>query len=126
MISCWTPARSRLPSARVSPKLAKSVRSSGLAICRTSVLCSSPSAPRLTSLTVQARRLYLNGKTGLKIPPSGLVPPTSRQCQHIPRILLDEDVPAGLRHLVPDHEVRTVPAMGWAGMANGQLLAAAE
>src|SRR3954449_6300942 len=48
------PARSRLPSARVSPKLAKSVRSPGLAICRTSVLCSSPSAPRLTSLTIQA------------------------------------------------------------------------
>src|SRR4051812_28016966 len=54
MNSCWTPARSRLPSARVSPKLAKSVRSSGLAICRTSVLCSAPSAPRLTSLTIQA------------------------------------------------------------------------
>ena len=44
----------------------------------------------------------------------------------MPRILLDEDVPAGLRHLVPGHDVRTVPDMGWAGMANGQLLAAAE
>ena len=53
-ISCWTPARSCLPSARVRPRVARSVRSSGRAIRMTSVLRSSPSAPMLTSFTIQA------------------------------------------------------------------------
>ena len=44
----------------------------------------------------------------------------------MPRILLDEDVPTGLRHLVPGHDVRTVPDIEWAGMANGRRLVAAE
>lgn len=42
------------------------------------------------------------------------------------RLLLDECVPKRLRRELPDHEVRTVPEMGWAGKENGELLGAAE
>lgn len=42
------------------------------------------------------------------------------------RVLLDENVPEGLRVLLPGFAVATVPEMGWAGLANGRLLAAAE
>jgi predicted nuclease of predicted toxin-antitoxin system len=42
------------------------------------------------------------------------------------RLLLDECVPKGLRRDLPNHEVRTVPEMGWAGKQNGELLALAE
>jgi len=44
------------------------------------------------------------------------------------RLLLDESVPARLRHHLPSHSVRTVVEMGWLGVKNGQLLtlAAAE
>jgi hypothetical protein len=38
------------------------------------------------------------------------------------RMLLDECVPRGLTHELGDHEVRTVPEMGWGGMKNGALL----
>lgn len=38
------------------------------------------------------------------------------------RILLDECVPRPLRRELPDHEVRTVVEMGWAGKRNGELL----
>ena len=38
------------------------------------------------------------------------------------RILLDECVPRRLKHEFVDHEVRTVPEMGWARMKNGALL----
>ena len=38
------------------------------------------------------------------------------------RILLDECVPQPLRRELPDHEVRTVVEMGWAGKRNGELL----
>ena len=38
------------------------------------------------------------------------------------RILLDEYVPRRLKHEFGDHEVRTVPEMGWAGTKNGALL----
>ena len=38
------------------------------------------------------------------------------------RILLDECVPRPLRRELPDHEVRTVVEMGWAGIRNGALL----
>jgi hypothetical protein len=34
------------------------------------------------------------------------------------RILLDESTPAGLRRLLGDLEVKTVPEMGWAGISN--------
>jgi hypothetical protein len=37
-------------------------------------------------------------------------------------ILLDECVPRRLKPELGDHEVRTVPEMGWAGMKNGALL----
>src|SRR5438046_1504532 len=38
------------------------------------------------------------------------------------RILLDECVPRRLRREFPDHEVHTVPEMGWSGKKNGELL----
>ena len=42
------------------------------------------------------------------------------------RILLDECVPRRFRRELSGHEVRTVPEMGWASLANGALLAAAS
>lgn len=42
------------------------------------------------------------------------------------RILLDECVPRRFRRELPEHEVRTVPEMGWASFQNGALLAAAS
>ena len=42
------------------------------------------------------------------------------------RILLDECVPRRFRRELPEHEVRTVPEMGWASFENGVLLAAAS
>jgi predicted nuclease of predicted toxin-antitoxin system len=42
------------------------------------------------------------------------------------RVLLDENLPQKLRHLLPDHTVETSAYQGWAGMSNGRLLAAAE
>lgn len=42
------------------------------------------------------------------------------------RILLDECVPRRFRQQLPEHEVRTVPEMGWASFTNGDLLAAAS
>jgi hypothetical protein len=38
------------------------------------------------------------------------------------RLLLDECVPRRLRRELADHEVRTVPEMGWAAKENGELL----
>ena len=42
------------------------------------------------------------------------------------RILLDENIPRGLRRILPGHDVRTASEMGWASIANGQLLDEAE
>ena len=42
------------------------------------------------------------------------------------RILLDENVPLGLRRLLRSHEVWHVRDTGWAGLSNGALIAAAE
>ena len=42
------------------------------------------------------------------------------------RILLDECIPRRFRQALPEHEVRTVPEMGWASFENGVLLAAAS
>ena len=39
------------------------------------------------------------------------------------RVLLDECVPRPLRREFPDHDVRTIREMGWAGKKNGDLLA---
>lgn len=41
-------------------------------------------------------------------------------------ILLDENLPRALKRLLPEHEVKTVQDMGWAGYTNGLLLARAE
>ena len=38
------------------------------------------------------------------------------------RLLLDESLPRPLVRLLPQHEVRTVAAMGWTGSRNGELL----
>lgn len=42
------------------------------------------------------------------------------------RILLDECVPRRFRQELPEHEVRTVPEMGWASFKNGDLLSVAS
>ena len=42
------------------------------------------------------------------------------------RILLDENVPLGLRRLLKNHEVWHVRDTSWAGLSNGALIAAAE
>ena len=42
------------------------------------------------------------------------------------RILLDECLDRRLRKEFPDHSVKTVPDMGWAGLKNGVLLGQAE
>lgn len=38
------------------------------------------------------------------------------------RLLLDECVPKKLKHELSEHEVFTVPEMGWVGVKNGALL----
>jgi len=42
------------------------------------------------------------------------------------RILLDECLPRKLKRELPDHDVSTVPEMGWASIQNGALLALME
>ena len=42
------------------------------------------------------------------------------------RILLDENIPIGLKSLLAAFDVRTADEMGWAGIPNGRLLDAAE
>lgn len=42
------------------------------------------------------------------------------------RILLDECVPRRFRLQLQDHDVRTVPEMGWASHRNGVLLSSAS
>jgi predicted nuclease of predicted toxin-antitoxin system len=41
------------------------------------------------------------------------------------RILLDENLDWRLRRDLPGHEAESVPLIGWAGIANGELLAKA-
>ena len=41
------------------------------------------------------------------------------------RLLLDESVPVRLRRALPAHGVKTAVEMGWGGVKNGALLAAA-
>jgi hypothetical protein len=42
------------------------------------------------------------------------------------RILLDENIPAALRHLIVGHKVIPAHDIGWAGISNGALIIAAE
>jgi hypothetical protein len=42
------------------------------------------------------------------------------------RILLDENLPTALSHLIVGHHVTAAFEMGWAGISNGDLIAAAE
>ena len=41
------------------------------------------------------------------------------------KLLLDENLPHDLRHLITGHQVCTVSHMGWSGVRNGELLARA-
>lgn len=41
-------------------------------------------------------------------------------------VLLDECLPRKLKYELPEHNVSTVPEMGWAGTRNGELLRLAE
>jgi hypothetical protein len=41
------------------------------------------------------------------------------------RVLLDHNVPRGMRRLLPGHDVRTTREMGWERLRNGLLLASA-
>jgi hypothetical protein len=41
-------------------------------------------------------------------------------------VLLDEMLPRLLARELPDHRVTTVPAQGWTGIVNGELLKRAE
>jgi hypothetical protein len=38
------------------------------------------------------------------------------------RVLLDENLPVGLAHLLVGHDAATVAGLGWAGVTNGELL----
>jgi predicted nuclease of predicted toxin-antitoxin system len=42
------------------------------------------------------------------------------------RILLDQDIPIGVRRILSAHDVRSAFQMGWAQLNNGDLLDAAE
>lgn len=42
------------------------------------------------------------------------------------RVLLDENMPLGLRTLLRKHEVSHVIQLGWDGIENGELIAVAE
>lgn len=42
------------------------------------------------------------------------------------RILLDQNVPRGVRQILAGHDVRTAYRAGWSALSNGDLLAAAE
>ncbi len=42
------------------------------------------------------------------------------------RILLDENLNWRLERLLPGHDVKSVPRIGWAGLKNGKLLARAQ
>ncbi len=42
------------------------------------------------------------------------------------RILLEHNTPAPLRYALQGHQVETAYERGWAGLTNGELLAAAE
>lgn len=50
--------------------------------------------------------------------------PTQRSS--VPRILLDQNAPYGLRNSLPGYEVKTAYEMGWADLSNGDLLREAE
>ncbi len=42
------------------------------------------------------------------------------------KLLLDECIDRRLSGDLPEHEIKTVPQMGWAGIKNGELLTLAE
>jgi hypothetical protein len=41
-------------------------------------------------------------------------------------VLLDQNVPIGVRRVLASHDVRTAYRMGWADLSNGELMDAAE
>ena len=42
------------------------------------------------------------------------------------RVLLDKNVPHGVRHFIDQHQVETVEDRGWERISNGELIQAAE
>ncbi len=42
------------------------------------------------------------------------------------KLLIDECLPRALKHLLAEHQCRTVQGMGWSGTENGLLLSLAE
>lgn len=42
------------------------------------------------------------------------------------RVLLDENLPVGLAHLLGGHDVATVAGLEWQGVSNGELLSRME
>ena len=42
------------------------------------------------------------------------------------KVLLDENIDWRLSRELPDHQVDSVPLIGWSGLKNGDLLAKAE
>jgi hypothetical protein len=41
-------------------------------------------------------------------------------------VLLDQNVPIGVRRILVSHDVRTAYQMGWADLSNGDLINTAE
>jgi hypothetical protein len=41
-------------------------------------------------------------------------------------VLLDQNVPIGVRRILTNHDVRTAYRMGWADLSNGELIDAAQ
>ncbi len=50
----------------------------------------------------------------------------STRRSNVPRILLDQNAPYGLRNSLPGYEVKTAYQMGWADLSNSDLLREAE
>jgi hypothetical protein len=44
----------------------------------------------------------------------------------VPSVLLDKNIPWGIRRHLAAHTVRTTEDEGWSGLSNGDLLSAAE
>jgi hypothetical protein len=44
----------------------------------------------------------------------------------VPSVLLDKNIPWGIRRHLADYTVRTTEDEGWSGLSNGDLLSAAE
>jgi hypothetical protein len=57
---------------------------------------------------------------------ASLWPEPSRAFAEVMKILFDQGTPAPLRHALTGHAVSTAYELGWAQLANGDLISAAE